>query len=84
MANIRLLKILNPIMFITFLTAAAAVILYKYPLITALQESSNVYTIHEIAGKIFILLGILHLILNWNWVKSQIFGIKPAKKTTKK
>ncbi len=84
MAAVKLLKILNPIMFITFLTAAAAVTLYKYPVITALHESHVVYKIHEIAGIIFILLSILHIILNWNWIKSQIFGIKPQSKKAKK
>ncbi len=82
--NLKLLKILNPLLFIAFLTALSAVIIYKYALIPILHESYTVYLIHETAGIIFFLLAILHLILNWNWVKSQIFGIRPKAKARKK
>ena len=81
MSSLKWLKILNPIIAIAFLTAAVAVTLYKYPLIPSLNGIETVYEIHETAGLIFILLGILHIILNWNWIKSQIFGIKPVRKT---
>jgi predicted ferric reductase len=83
MSNLKLLKVLNPILAIVFICTAIAIILLKYPVIPALQGNETIYIIHEIAGKVFIILAVLHIILNWNWVKSQIFGIKPAKKQGK-
>lgn len=82
--NVKLLKILNPLLFIAFLTALAAVLIYKIALFPALQGSETVYQIHETAGIVFFLLAILHLTLNWNWVKSQILGIKPKAKARQK
>jgi len=84
MTNQKFLKILNPILVIDFLVVIIAVSIYKYPLIASLQGSESIYKIHEIAGIIFFMLGILHLTLNWNWVKSQIFGIKAKSKGKKK
>ncbi|MFO7659507.1 MAG: DUF4405 domain-containing protein [Candidatus Cloacimonadaceae bacterium] len=74
--NLKLLKILNPLLFIVFLTSLLAVTIYKIALFPALQGSETVYQIHETAGIVFFILAVLHLILNWNWIKSQIFGIK--------
>jgi hypothetical protein len=76
--------VLNPLMVIAFITVAVAILLLKYTIIPSLQGNATVYQIHIIAGKVFILLGILHIILNWNWVKSQIFGIKAKPKFKKK
>lgn len=84
MSSVKLLKLLNPVMFLAFLTAAVGVVLLKYPIIPSLQGSEIIYNVHVIAGQIFIVLGILHLVLNWSWIKSQIFGIKPKSKIKKK
>lgn len=83
MSNLKLLKVLNPVLAVVFITTAIAIILLKYPVIPALQGNETIYKIHEIAGKVFIILAVLHLTLNWNWVKSQVFGIKPVKKQGK-
>ena len=84
MSNLKLLKVLNPIMALAFLGAAIGIILLKYPIIPSLQGNEVLYKMHIIAGQIFIILVVLHIILNWSWIKSQIFGIKPAKKAKKK
>ena len=68
MSNQKLLKILNPVMAILFICVAVAIILLKYPVVPVLQGNETVYYIHEIAGKIFIALAVLHIILNWNWI----------------
>ena len=83
MTSQKLLKILNPIMALDLLIAIKAVLIYKYSFIEAWRGSEMVYEIHEIAGMIFFVLAIFHIILNWNWIRSQIFGIKP-KQTGKK
>ncbi len=84
MSNIKLLKILNPVMAIVFLITLIAVFLYKYSPLASLQGNETVYEIHEIAGKVLFLLVICHIILNWNWIKTQIFGIKAKGKVFKK
>ena len=84
MSNQKLLKILNPILALTFLAAAIAIALLRTNAISSSEVNNIVYKFHEIGGQIFILLVILHIILNWNWVKSQIFGIKAKPKTKKK
>jgi hypothetical protein len=84
MTNLKMLKVLNPIMLLTFLAAALGIILYRFPIIASLHEGSLAYEIHTIAGQIFILLAFLHIILNWNWIKLHIFGIKAKAKKAKK
>jgi hypothetical protein len=80
MGNIKLLKVVNILLFLAFLTTLVGVALYKYPLIPALQGSEGVGELHEIGGMLFFLLALCHLYLNLNWIKSQIFGIKPKGK----
>ncbi len=84
MSNLKLLKVLNPVMAIAFLGVIAGFILYKTPLVPSLQGSEGAASLHEIFGLIFLLCAICHIILNWNWIKTQIFGIKPVKKAGRK
>jgi hypothetical protein len=82
MSNLKMLKILNPIMAIAFLCAALAIIISKLNL--AIIPGDLIYELHETAGAIFILLAMCHIILNWNWIKLNILGIKSKSKATKK
>jgi len=85
MTNLKLLKILNPILVTAFLAAALAIVFLKYIHLAFLPDNV-VYEVHEIAGKIFVILAICHIILNWKWIKLNILGIKAkskANKTTK-
>lgn len=72
--NTKLLKIVNPLMFLAFLTNQIAMLLYKIP--GKLQYSEQMTSLHTIAGMIFLVLVICHIILNWRWIKTQIFGIR--------
>ncbi len=76
--NNRVLKLLNPPLFLAFLCVAASMLLYKMP--GRFQYSELLYGIHTYAGTAFILIAIVHITLNWKWIKSQIFGIKAKKK----
>jgi hypothetical protein len=84
MSNLKLLKIINPLMAIAFLSAAVGIILLKFPIIPSLNGSGVIYKMHIIGGQLFILLAIIHITLNWNWIKSHIFGIKAKPKSKKK
>lgn len=72
--NTKLLKIVNPLMFLAFLTNQIAMLLYKIP--GKLQYSELMTALHTIAGMIFLVLVICYIILNWRWIKTQIFGIR--------
>lgn len=80
MSNLKLLKALNPIMAVAFLCAALAIIILKLNL--GFLPGEVIYKVHITAGGLFILLATCHIILNWNWIKINIFGVKPQGKST--
>ena len=82
--NNKLLKVLNPLLLIAFIVVGVAVALYKIP--GELQGTEQMGKLHELAGIAFLALAVLHIILNWKWIKTQIFGIKnkSVKKTQQK
>ncbi|HQO18174.1 MAG TPA: DUF4405 domain-containing protein [Candidatus Cloacimonas sp.] len=77
--NNKKLKILNPIMFVVLAIAVTAIITYKISELFN-YDAYGFKEIHEIFGFLFAVLAIFHIAYNWQWIKSQIFGIKPKKK----
>jgi len=71
----KILKFLNIFLIFGFLVAALSLIFYKF-VPTELQGSELMYETHEIAGIIFIVLGVSHFILNFNWIKMMYFKKK--------
>jgi|WetSurMetagenome_2_1015567.scaffolds.fasta_scaffold01414_9 hypothetical protein len=70
----KALKVLNPLLFLLFLlqaTSAVGARLGWYALFTL---------VHKPVGFALIIVGIVHLVLNWQWVKSVLFGATPKKK----
>jgi hypothetical protein len=66
------LKFLNVFLLLDFLCLVATVLLNE-------TLPRNVfYRVHPIFGSVLIILVVLHLILNWNWVRSSY--IKKGKK----
>ncbi|MDP8268573.1 MAG: hypothetical protein P9L97_07600 [Candidatus Tenebribacter davisii] len=70
-----LLKNLNMFLFLSFIITALALIFYKF-IPSKIQGNEFLYETHEIAGIVMIILGILHFILNFNWVKAVYFKKK--------
>lgn len=75
MDKANLLKIVNPLLFIslviqalTGMIAALHLFMSNPKLFEALME------LHEYNGFVFVLLAGTHLYLNWGWVKAQIIG----------
>ena len=68
----KMLKVLNIFLIISFIITALSLIFYKF-VPSEIQGSEFLYKTHEIAGMIMIILGILHFILNFNWVKAVYF-----------
>ncbi|MDI3504276.1 MAG: hypothetical protein PWP64_1212 [Candidatus Cloacimonadota bacterium] len=73
----KTLRIIVPLMFIAILINQIAI--YLYEIFGKSQNNETLTEIHAFAGLCFIILAIIHLILNWSWVKSQVFGIKKTK-----
>lgn len=63
----KLLKVINPIMFILVVLQLVSAILMEA------TGDSVVKEIHEINGFLLVILVIVHLRLNWNWVKANFF-----------
>jgi hypothetical protein len=84
MSNLKLLKFINPIMVVAFLTVATCAIIMALRIPLPDSISNNILPTHMLAGKVFIFLALCHIILNWNWIKLHIFGIKAKPKSKKK
>ncbi len=76
--NNKILRILNPILFICFLVTAIGMLLYKLP--GRYQYSEEMVNLHTWFGTAFFVLAILHLYLNWAWIRMNIFKRKPKSK----
>jgi len=66
------LKYLNPLMGIAFLGVVGALFLLK----TGLVRSAEIVEVHEVCGIILSLGVIIHLVLNWKWVRQVYFRQK--------
>lgn len=70
-----ILKILNPILAVLFLNQVLTGILQD-------ALSNEAFEImHEGGGIALAIAAVLHVILNWNWVKASYFGSRPAAKS---
>ena len=70
MKKATFLKVINPILAIAFLLQILSVILKN-------QISFEIFhIIHGVGGMALTIGGLIHLILNWNWIKSTYFEKK--------
>ncbi|MCF7832368.1 MAG: hypothetical protein K9N05_02175 [Candidatus Marinimicrobia bacterium] len=63
--NSKLLKIINPLLGVTFLTVIVVLGIMKLGKVT-----HDLIEVHEIAGIVFLSLLVIHIILNRKWFKS--------------
>jgi len=68
MDKTKLLKMVNPVLFIS----AVIQIITSILIFSGLLRSKEVAELHEYNGIVFIVLVLIHIYLNWGWVKSQI------------
>lgn len=71
----KALKVVNIFLVLAFLITALSLIFYKM-IPSAIQGEEYLYEMHELAGTIFIIVGLIHLILNFSWIKSMYFKKK--------
>lgn len=77
MNKIRLLKTVNLLLFIsTAVQAATGLALFFHLFVRKIELLKAAIEIHEHNGIALIVLIVLHLALNWGWVKGQFFKEK--------
>jgi hypothetical protein len=64
MDKMKLLKKLNPVLGISFLLQAISVVFMVLEM-----APGWLYKVHAINGMIFILIVLVHITLNWSWIK---------------
>ena len=70
----KLLRVLNVILFLDFLILVIAQIIYQYH--PELNGEEGVLEFHEIGGYLFVILVVIHFILNFSWIKNAYFKKK--------
>jgi hypothetical protein len=82
MDKAKMLKVLNPVLFISILTQATSIFLknisgiFIKDISRQMDLKGTLDIIHTYNGYIFIGLLTIHIFLNWNWIKANIFKIK--------
>ncbi len=74
-----MLKIVNVILFIAFITTIISIFIYDI-IPSSLNGNEVLGEIHETAGMIFAIFAFVHIGFNWKWIKTQIFKKKGEKK----
>lgn len=70
-----LLKFLNIVLLLAFVTVALSMILYRWGP-ESIRWSESMYEIHETSGMVFFFMVILHFVFNWTWVRNTYFKKK--------
>jgi quinol-cytochrome oxidoreductase complex cytochrome b subunit len=69
-----ILKVTNSLLFITFVIQACTGVALAFHLsFSRPRVYEAVGEIHEYAGFIFIILAVIHISLNWSWIRNQLF-----------
>ncbi len=74
MAKQKILRILNFLLFIDFLIIVIAQLVYQFH--PQLNGEEFVLEFHEVGGFIFVVLVIIHFILNFPWIRNAYFRRK--------
>lgn len=70
----KLLKVINPILFVVLILQITTVILMLLEI--NFIKSLQVFVIHKYNGITLIILVLSHISLNWGWIKSSYFSKK--------
>lgn len=74
MDKVKLLRIVNPVLFLSFVVQAVTVsvilLRIRIPHLRAIIE------LHEYNGIVMITLVSIHIILNWGWIRANFFKAK--------
>ncbi len=67
----KILVIVNILMFLIFISTVVSALIYRF-IPSPLQGSEIMSSIHGISGLSFSGLALIHIILNWTWIKVKI------------
>jgi hypothetical protein len=86
MNRLKWLRFVNLLVIIDFLAVASSILLILYSPFDNIKAALS--EVHEVGGKILIVLIAFHIILNWNWIQAQYLkkkkqAPKPAAKKSK-
>lgn len=81
MKKIQILKIVNILLFLGFLLVIISMLLYRF-IPGDLNGTESMANLHAYSGLTFVLLAIIHVILNFSWIKQNY--LKKNKKKEKK
>lgn len=74
MDRTRLLKLVNPVLFLSLVLQAATGAALATGILSSWPKAIEpVAELHEYNGYVFVALALFHLWLNWGWVKAQFF-----------
>ncbi len=75
MKRLKILKVVNVLLILDFVLILISLLFYKY-IPGDLNGSEVMSEFHELTGMIFIILGLIHLVLNYNWIALNYFKVK--------
>jgi predicted ferric reductase len=75
MSKQGVLKVVNPLLFAAWAVQAMTGVLLK----AGILSFDSFRLVHPRVGYAVVVLGLIHLILNWSWIRSVLFGIRPKK-----
>jgi len=71
MNKVRMLRTLNPILFLSLMIQATTVCIIFFQIRTPYTQ--QVFEVHECNGMALIALAVAHITLNWGWIKVNYF-----------
>lgn len=71
--KVKALKIVNTILALLFILILASLLWLKF------TGSETAAEMHELFGQLFAFCALVHIYLNWAWIKTNIFKIKKSK-----
>lgn len=76
MNKLKLLKIINPLLLISFFLQVSTSLMMFFRIRT--PYTLMVFNVHTYNGLVMISLAVLHIYLNWGWIKSNFFKTKKS------
>lgn len=75
MNRFRVLRTLNPLLFVIAIVQPLTGVIFILSPIRFLAERGWLFLLHRINGLLLAVLIVVHVVLNWGWVKANIFKI---------
>lgn len=74
MDKMKILKAVNVVLIVSFMVQVFTVVVIFFHIKVA--DAHMIHEVHEYNGLLMVALALLHLALNWGWVKANLFKRK--------